>query len=345
MRPGRFSAADLLFGASVGQSMFPQVRFLLYPHGRAFERVILKKPALEAARMKNKTNEAHAVHIALVTIVWNVILSIFKLFAGIFAGSAAMVSDAVHSASDVFSTIIVMIGMKVAAKNPDENHPYGHERFESVAAVVLAVILAATGVGIGYGGLKTIISGEYANLAAPGLLALIAAVISIAVKEWMYWYTRAAAKKINSGALMADAWHHRSDALSSVGSLVGIAGARLGAPVMDSVACLVICIFIIKAATDIFVDSMQKMTDTACDEAVTQQIREIVLEQEHVLGIDSLRTRLFGNRIYVDVDISANGSLTLFESHIAAQRVHDEVERRFPNVKHCMVHVSPFAEE
>jgi len=294
--------------------------------------------------MKNKTNEALAMHIAFVTIVWNVVLSGFKLFAGIVAGSAAMVSDAVHSASDVLSTVIVMIGMKLAAKNPDEQHPYGHERLESVAAVILAVILAATGIGIGYGGLTNIISGKHTELEAPGLLALVAAVVSIVVKEWMYWYTRSGAKKINSGALMADAWHHRSDALSSVGSLVGIVGARLGAPIMDSVACFVICIFIIKAAADIFVDSMQKMTDTACDEVLSQQIRELVLEQEHVMGIDSLRTRLFGNRIYVDVDISANGSLTLFESHTAAQQVHDEVERCFPNVKHCMVHVSPFAE-
>lgn len=295
--------------------------------------------------MKNRTNEEQAMHVSWVTIVWNVALSAFKLFAGIFANSAAMVSDAVHSASDVLSTIIVMVGVKISSKESDKEHPYGHERFESVAAIILAVILAATGLGIGYDGMKKIISGDYANLTIPGILALIAAIISIVVKEAMYWYTRQAAKKINSGALMADAWHHRSDALSSIGSFVGIFGARLGFPILDSAACLVICFFILKAAFAIFMDSIKKMTDTACDDALTEEIREIVLEQDEVLGIDSLRTRLFGNKVYVDVDISTNGNSTLFESHAVAQTVHDEIEKLFPDVKHCMVHVNPSKEK
>lgn len=277
------------------------------------------------------------------TIIGNVLLSAFKLAAGVAGNSSAMLSDAVHSLSDVLSTIIVMIGVKVANKNADKEHPYGHERFESVAALILAIILAVTGIGIGYGGVQSILAGKYDTLAIPGLLALVAAIISIVVKEAMYWYTRAAAKKINSGALMADAWHHRSDALSSIGSFIGILGARMGFRVLDSVACLVICAFILKAAWDIFMDSINKMTDKACDDEIVEEIRTVILEQESVRGIDLLQTRLFGDKIYVDVEISVNGNVTLDESHNAAHAVHDAIESRFRNVKHCMVHVNPQA--
>ena len=194
--------------------------------------------------------EKIAMKVSFVSIVANVMLSAFKLFAGIFAHSGAMVSDAVHSASDVFSTIVVIIGIRISGKKSDKEHPYGHERMECVAAIVLATILAVTGLGIGYGAVGKILSGDYANLEVPGFLALVAALVSIAVKEGMYWYTRHSAKKIDSSALMADAWHHRSDALSSVGALAGIAGARLGFPICDAIASLCICLFIAKAACD-----------------------------------------------------------------------------------------------
>ena len=134
-------------------------------------------------------------------------------------------------------------------------HQYGHERLECVAAILLSVVLFATGAGIGIGGIKKIILNDYESLTVPGLLAMAAAIISIAVKEGMYWYTRNAARKIDSSALMADAWHHRSDALSSIGSLAGIAGARMGFPICDPIASVIICVFIIKAAVDIFRDA------------------------------------------------------------------------------------------
>ena len=157
--------------------------------------------------------------VSFITIVQNVLLSVFKLFAGIFAHSNAMISDAIHSASDVFSTIIVIIGVKLASKKSDKEHPYGHERLECVAAIVLSIVLLYTGIKIGSQAVKDIIGGDYQNLQKPGMLALVAAVVSIVTKEIMYWYTRHYAKKIDSSALMADAWHHRSDALSSVGAL------------------------------------------------------------------------------------------------------------------------------
>ena len=271
----------------------------------------------------------------------NLLLSAGKLLAGIIANSGAMISDAIHSASDVFSTFVVMVGIKMSGKKSDKEHPYGHERMECVAAIVLATILAMTGLGIGYSAVKNVIEGDYKHLAVPGILALVAAVVSILSKEAMFWYTRINAKKIDSGALMADAWHHRSDALSSIGALIGIAGARMGFPVADSIASLVICLFIEKASYDIFKDAIDKMVDKACDENTEESIEKCVLSEEGVLGIDLLRTRTFGNKIYVDVEIRANGDKTLWETHAIAENVHNSIEQKFPKVKHIMVHVNP----
>ena len=276
-----------------------------------------------------------------ITIAENTILSIVKLFAGIVAHSNAMISDAIHSASDVFSTIVVIIGIKLSSKEADKEHPYGHERLECVAAIILAMVLFITGLGIGAEALKNIFQGHYSQLEVPGALALFAAIISIAAKEAMFWYTRHYAKKIDSSALMADAWHHRSDAFSSIGALIGIAGARLGFPVMDSLASLVIFIFIVKAAVDIFKDAMDKMVDHSCDEETERQIYNCVMKNKKVLGIDLLQTRIFGNKIYVDVEIQADAMCTLQEAHNIAEEVHDEIEKDFPKVKHIMEHVNP----
>ena len=279
--------------------------------------------------------------VSFITIVQNVLLSVFKLFAGIFAHSNAMISDAIHSASDVFSTIIVIIGVKLASKESDKEHPYGHERLECVAAIVLSIVLLYTGIKIGSQAVKDIIGGDYQNLQKPGMLALVAAVVSIVTKEIMYWYTRHYAKKIDSSALMADAWHHRSDALSSVGALVGIGGAMMGFPIMDSVASIVIFVFIAKAAYDIFKDAMDKMVDHSCDDETEKEMRDFVLAQKEVLSVDLLHTRIFGNKIYVDVEIGVNGSYTLRQAHEIAEEVHEGIEKNFPKVKHVMVHVNP----
>ena len=291
---------------------------------------------------QQRSGQQLAMHVSAVTIGWNLVLSAGKLAAGLLARSGAMVSDAVHSASDVFSTVIVMVGVKMAGKAPDDDHPYGHERLECVAALLLAAVLFATGLGIGVSGCQKIFSGAAGSLAVPGALARWAAVLSVIIKEAMYWYTRAAAKKLSSSALMADAWHHRSDALSSVGSFAGILGARLGLPVLDPIASVLICLFILKAAWDIFQDAISKMIDRACPAEVEAQMRTAALEQEGVLGIDRLQTRLFGDRIYVEIDIAADADSTLAEAHTVADRVHDCIEEEFPKVKHCMVHVNPF---
>ena len=282
-----------------------------------------------------------AVKVSYVSIAGNLMLSVFKLFAGITAHSGAMVSDAVHSASDVFSSFIVIIGVKVSARTEDKEHPYGHERLECVSAIVLAVILLVTGLFIGADAVKNISSGKFQSSEVPEVLAMISAGASIVAKELMFWYTRFYAKKLRSDALMADAWHHRSDALSSIGALIGIAGARMGYPVFDPLASLLICVFIVKASVEIFREAVDKMIDHSCDEKTENLIRACVMKQSGVENIDLLRTRIFGNRIYADIEISADGKISLNDAHSIAENVHSAVEMQFPEIKHIMVHVNP----
>lgn len=286
-----------------------------------------------------------ANRVSLVTIIGNVLLALFKLLAGVIAHSNAMISDAIHSASDVFSTFVVLFGIKLASKESDKEHPYGHERLECVAAIILSMVLFITGLGIGIEAFKTIIYGHYETLQIPGVLALIAAISSILIKEAMFWYTKINAQKIDSSALMADAWHHRSDAFSSIGALIGIAGSRIGFPIMDSIASLVIFIFISKAAYDIFKDAIDKMVDHSCDDITEKQIYECVMKNNQVISIDFLQTRIFGNKIYVDIEIKVDGSYTLRKAHHIAEEVHQDIEAHFPKIKHIMVHVNPTEED
>ncbi len=232
-----------------------------------------------------------------------------------------------------------MIGVKMSGKTADKDHPYGHERMECVASIILAALLAGTGLMIGFESFRKALDAQ--SLQTPGVIALLAALVSIVVKELMFRYKRRAAKRIGSGAIMADAWNNRTDALSSLGSFIGVLGARLGVPALDPIAGIVICAFILKTAYGIFMDAIGKLTDRACDDSVVDGLRALVLAQEGVIGVDRLRTRLFGERIYVDVEIQYSGKATLDEAHGAAQRVHDAIEEGFPKVKHCMVHVNP----
>lgn len=289
--------------------------------------------------------EKVAVKVSLITILFNFILTVFKLLAGIFGKSLALISDAVHSASDVFSTVIVLIGIKLSVKKADKNHPFGHERFECVAAILLAVLLFATGVGIGYSGINNIVTGKYKEFSIPGIIALVAAAVSIVVKEGMFWYTYIAAKKVSSSALKADAWHHRSDALSSIGSLIGVIGGLCGVKILDSIACIVICLFILKAAVSIFWDAIKKMTDEACDDKTQNAILESIKACEGVRRVDKLLTRLFGNRIYVIAEIACDRELPLFEAHAIAEKVHKTIEENFSSVKHITIHVNPYNAE
>lgn len=291
-------------------------------------------------------NEAKVIrNLSLVSVIGNAVLSGFKLFAGIFGHSRAMISDAIHSFSDVLTTIIAFIGVKISKKAPDNSHPYGHERIECVASLFLGLLLMVTGLGVGKVGLQNIISGNYGSLAVPGVIALIAAIISIVGKEAMYWYTRHYAKLIGSAAFMADAWHHRSDAFSSVGSLIGIGGAMLGFPIMDSITSLVICLFILKVSFDILKDAIVKMLDTSCGEEYEAELRQFIETQPDVICVDMIHTRMFGNKVYIDTEIQVDGNKSLRESHDIAEHVHNSVETHFLDTKHIMVHVNHTEQE
>lgn len=291
-----------------------------------------------------KKHEDIAVRVSIVTIITNALLSVLKFLAGVVSNSGAMISDAVHTLSDVISTFIVIIGVKISNRASDEGHRYGHERIESIASILLSVLLFITGIGIGISGLEKVIDGNYDSLKVPGIMALIVAIISILIKEWMFWYTKSAAGKVNSGALMADAWHHRSDALSSIGAFIGILGSRMGFSVLDPIASIVISLFICKAAVDIFIDASNKLVDKSCDTETIEKMKKVALKQKGVLGIDDIKTRVFGPKIYVDIEIACNGEKSLNETHSTAEKVHKAIEKKFPGVKHCMVHVNPFIE-
>ena len=292
----------------------------------------------------NSQEERTAMIVSINSIIGNLLLSVGKLFAGFVAHSAAMVSDGIHSASDVLSTLVVMAGVRYANKASDKQHQYGHERMECIAAIILATMLTMVALAIGYNGYEKIFNENSTALTIPGQLALWAAVVSIIMKEAMFWYTKNAAEKINSGALMADAWHHRSDALSSVGSFVGILGARMGYPILDPLASIIICLMILYASYEVFADAVHKMVDHSCDEKTTQELIDLIHRVPGVEHVDSITTRIFGNRIYVDVEISVDDMLPLIEAHHIAETTHAAIEANFPLVKHCMVHVNPMSE-
>ena len=204
----------------------------------------------------------------------NLLLAVFKLIAGVAAGSAAMVSDAVHSASDMGSTLIVMVSVRMSARQADADHEYGHERMEAIAAIVMSFALMLTGAGIGWSGLQGLLHPQDQGI--PGVLAMVAAAVSILVKELMYRVTMSTAKELNSTALAADAWHHRADAMSSVGSLAGIGASRLGWRWGDPLASLLISLLVIKAGVDTFRSAADQLTDKACDPELEKRMRRTI---------------------------------------------------------------------
>ena len=287
-----------------------------------------------------KNNEKIAIKVSVISIILNCLLTLIKFISGVISKSSAMISDSVHSLSDVLSTFVVIIGVKIANKKADSDHPYGHERIECVSAIILSGMLFIIGALIGINGIKNVTNSS--NLVMPGVLALIASIISIISKEAMYQYTIRVSKKINSAALKADAWHHRSDALSSIGSFIGILGSRHGFKIFDPLASVIISLCIIKVSIDIFKDAIDKMVDKSCDKEVIDKVISVIEKNESVKNIDDIKTRQFGNKAYVDVEISVDENLLLKDAHKVAEEIHNSVENEINIVKHCMVHVNPY---
>lgn len=296
--------------------------------------------------IKDKSYATKTINrVAIVTIIVNFVLSAGKLAAGIFGRSMAMISDAVHSASDVLSTFIVLIGARIAVKNEDRDHNYGHDKFENIASILLAMMLFATALALGYAGVRSIATSKSGDFVKPSYIALIAAIVSVVVKEGMYWYTIYFAKRLDSLALKADAWHHRSDAFSSVASFAGILGAILGVVALEGIATVLIAVMIAKVSYDIVKAVVVQLTDHAAPEELVCRIYKTIDEDEDVKNIDVLKTRISGSSVYVDAEIAVDSSLNIVDAHAIAERVHDRTEERFREVRHISIHVNPYFEK
>lgn len=288
--------------------------------------------------MSRNTSVDQGMKASGITLAANIFLAIIKYVAGIVGNSSAMVADATHTMSDVGTTVAVMLALKISSKDADERYPYGHERYELIISKLLGMVLILSGAWIGYQAVMMIYNGVFTP---PGKIALIAAAISIVIKEIMYRYTMKVAKDIGSLAMEADAWHHRSDAFSSIGTFVGILGARLGFPVLDPIAGVVVSIMVVKVGIDIYSQSVKGLVDEAADLETRMKIKSIVLENPGVVSIKDMRTRKFANHVYVDLDIKVDGKISVTEGHNIALEVHDRVEKKMDSVKHVMVHVEP----
>ncbi len=292
----------------------------------------------------NSERTKQIVLVEVVTLIANTILAIFKLLAGIIGNSISEISDAVHSFSDSATTIAVMIGVKIGDKEADDTHPYGHEKLESVIGVIIATILGIIALGILKNGVTSIINFARGKEVTEsiGLIALIAAGISIVVKLLLYLYAIAVAKRQKSPALKADAWHHLSDSLSSIGSLVGIAIAMYTKFVIaDAIAAIIIGALILKVAYQILREAIDEITDRAADPEIVAKAKEIVEAVPGVIRIDSLKSRRHSTKIYFDVEIAVDHKASLIEAHDIAEAVHHSIEDKIEDVKHCHVHVNP----
>lgn len=294
---------------------------------------------MQMKRLTKAEAKALGLRVSRNNLVLNIVLMMAKLMAGVLGHSAAMISDAVHTGADIFSNLVVMMGLRISHQDPSEEYEYGYGRFESIAALVLSFILFLAGAGIGVSVIKSILLNEV--IEKPGNIALLGALLSIVVKEGMFRYTKTAAKKINSDVLMADAWHHRSDVLSSIGSLVGVFGAIIGFPILDPLAGIIISGMIIMSAWEIFVDATKKLTDASLSQEIVDEMEETIWKVRGVEGINSIMTRQFGSQSYVDVEIEVNGFLPLIDAHDIAVDVHDKLEEEFDEIIHVMVHVDP----
>jgi cation diffusion facilitator family transporter len=280
--------------------------------------------------------------VSVTTIVANCLLSIIKVAIGIVGKSNAMIADGIHSFSDVISTIGVLVGLKLSSKEADKEHPYGHEKIESLSSLLLSIMLFLVALGIGISGIRNINSG---NITVPNYIAISGAVISILTKEWMFYYTLKYAKLIDSPSLKADAWHHRSDSLSSIGALIGIVGGIMGFPILDSLVSIVICIIIIKVSYEIFSQSIMQIIDRSASDEIVEDIQNKINSIDGVKRIDNLKTRLDANKIYVDVEVAVDSTLSVLEGHDIAHNIHDLIENSNPSIKHCMVHINPYMEK
>ncbi|MEG0857770.1 MAG: cation diffusion facilitator family transporter [Terrisporobacter sp.] len=280
-----------------------------------------------------------ATKVTLISIVWNVILTIIKILAGLLGKSNAMVADGLHSASDIISSVGVLIGNKIARTPHDKEHNYGHEKAETLVSFLLSMLLIFVALKIGFGGVSSLLNLD--SVQVPTLLPLIVSLISIGIKEYQYRITIKVANKINSPSLKADAWHHRSDALSSVAAFIGIGGSLLGFKALDPIATIIVGFFVAKVGFDIFKDATNELMDYSIDEKEESKILNIANVTDGVLNIGDLKTRKHGSMAYVDLTICVNKDLTVLQGHEIAHNLEITILEELPIVKGVTVHVEP----
>lgn len=288
--------------------------------------------------MSNNRYE-EATKVTLISIMWNIILTLIKILGGVVGKSNAMIADGLHSASDIISSLGVLIGNKIAKTPHDKEHNYGHEKAETLVSFLLSMLLIYVALKISFNGVNSLLHLE--NVQVPTFLPLIISVISIGIKEYQYRITIKVAKKINSPSLKADAWHHRSDALSSVAAFIGIGGSLLGFKALDPIATVIVGLFVAKVGLDIFKEAINELMDYSIDEKDESQIISIANSTEGVLNIGELRTRKHGSMAYVDLTICVNKDLTVLEGHEIANKLEISILEELQIVKGITVHVEP----
>ena len=295
--------------------------------------------------METKEREKKIYRVTLMGSVVNVILLVFKFIAGILGGSAAMIADAVHSLSDFLTDIIVIAFVRISSKPEDEDHDYGHGKYETLATSIIGLALLMVGLYIFYNGARQIWDVMHgAEIEQPGLVALIAAIVSILLKEWTYRFTVSVGKKVESKAVIANAWHHRSDALSSIGTAIGIGGAILlgkGWAVLDPVAALVVSVFIVKTALGLLSTSSGELLEKSLPKEVEKKIVDIVESEPEVSEVHHLCTRRIGSNIAIEMHIRMPGEISLKDSHTRASDIERKLRQHFGEHTHINLHVEP----
>lgn len=286
---------------------------------------------------KNRYDEANKV--TILSIVWNIILTIIKILAGVFGRSSAMIADGLHSASDIISSVGVLIGNKIARTPNDANHNYGHEKAETLVSFLLSMLLIFVSLTIGFEGIQSLFNLDRVQI--PTFLPLVVSVISIAIKEYQYQITIKVANKINSPSLKADAWHHRSDSLSSIAAFIGIGGSMLGFKALDPLASIAVAFFVAKVGFDILRDSTNELMDSSLPKEEENKIKTIAEDTDGVINLGELRTRKHGAMAYVDVTICVDKSLSVLEGHEIANSLESCLIQRMEFVKGVTVHVEP----
>ena len=288
--------------------------------------------------MGNRYDESNKI--TVISILLNIGLTILKILAGILGNSTAIIADGLHSASDIITSIGILIGNKISRKPRDDEHQYGHEKAESLVSFILAAVLIGIALKIGYDGFKDLININ--NILVPNALPLVVALISIAVKEYQYQITIRVAKKINSSSLKADAWHHRSDEFSSIAAFIGIGGAMLGFKILDPIASIIVAIVVIKVGIEILKSACDELMDSSISKEDIREIKSLIDNNKKIYGIKDFKSRKYGSIAYIDMSIFIDKSKTLEEAHDIADNLEHSIISNLNYIKEINIHTEPY---